>query len=453
MNVPFNRRAVLNRGTVLNRRTMLNRRTLLRGAAAGSALGLFPWLGSANAADSPKRLILFFTPHGTIFDRWRPSGGETDFTFSPILSPLEKHRDRLAIIDGVHMVSGTEYYIPHTYIMPLLWTGSPINTSATLFEREDHNQSFGWNTGVSIDQTIANMLPQTTPYKTLEFGHRSGRLHPAWRMIYTAPDAPKSPLDTPDKAFSALFEQLGDAAGEAEAHKTRRKHILDAVLADFNTRRNKLSGSDRTRLDAHATSLEEVQRTLALQTACEAPPEPTQVNDETAIDLQSDLIAASFGCGLTNIASMQVRGADNDNSLYPWLGMDSMGHHTWSHNSSAESQAIMAKVYTWYSERLSYLLDKLASTPDANGESVLDNTVVIWGSELGHGWTHSLDNIPFVVAGGANTPVRGGRYLKVQNARANRILVSAFHAMGIDSVQKYGTLDNGSGGLSGLLSI
>lgn len=429
----------------------LSRRALLRGGAgggallAGGALGLFPWLEAA-AAPTPPRVLLLYTPHGTVWDQWRPTGGETNFTLSPILSPLAGHRERMVIVDGVRLDSGTAYYIPHTYTMPLLWTGSPIDTSATLFCREDHMQCFGWNTGVSVDQHIAAQLP-ATPYNTIELGVGCGGLHPATRMIYSAPGMPRSPLDSPEVAFSTLFGTINPDQAQAEKDARRRHSVLDTALTDFNARRASLSSGDQARLDAHADSIRELE--LTLTAVCESPAEPVGVNSETAMDRQSDLLAAAFGCGLTRVASFQLRIADNDNTLYPWVGLDASGHHTMSHDSSAPAQATLAGLYTWYSERVAYLLDKLASTPDSDGRSVLDNTLVIWGSELGQAWDHDIDNVPFVFAG-ATDLLRGGRYLSGSVISHGRVLVSACHAMGLTDIMQYGSLDTGSGPLPGL---
>ena len=175
---------------------------------------------------------------------------------------------------------------------------------------------------------------------------------------------------------------------------------------------------------------------------------PADVTPETAIDRQSDMIAAIFGCGLTRIASFQHRIADNDNSLYPWVGLSTGGHHTLTHDSSAAPT--LASVYRWYSERFAYLLDRLAATPDVDGTTVLDNTLIVWGSELGIGWTHDISNVPFIFAGGP-TVVQGGRYKVVTNKTNHRVLVTALQAMGQPDMT-YGALDTGSGPLAGVLA-
>jgi hypothetical protein len=426
---------------------------LKRAAIAGSAAALFPWLNHAKAAVAPKRLLLVYTPHGTVWNSWRPGGGETDFTFSPILNPLAAHRSKLLIVDGLKMVTGTQYYIPHTYTMPVLWTGSPIDTNSTLFRREDHMQSFGWNTGVSIDQAIASQIAGTEPYGTLELGHDTRGLHPANRMIYSGPSQPKNPLDGPAATFSALFGALDPNLAQAAKDARRRKSVLDTVIADFASRKGKLSAADKARLDAHADSLREVEKVLTADAVtCEKPATPTGVNSQTAMDKQSDLLVQALACGFTRVASFQMHVADNDTTLYPWLGIDSGHHHSLSHDNSPATQAKLAGLYTWYSGRIAHLLDKLATTDDVDGTKLLDNTLVVWASELGQAWNHNIDNIPVVMAGGAGVGLRGGRYLKVTNMRFNRALITAFHAMGLTNVNTYGTLDNGSGPIPGALT-
>lgn len=435
---------------------MPSRRTLLRAglgggalAAAGSALGLFPWLGAAKAAAVPPRLLLFFTPHGTVWDQWRPTGSETNFALSPILEPLAAHKDRLVIVDGVELVTGTSYYIPHTYTMPLLWTGSPIDTASTLFCREDHMQCFGWNTAASVDQVIASSLGGTpTPHNTIELGVGCGGLHPATRMIYSAAAEPRSPLDSPEAAFATLFAGISQDQEQAAKDALRRKSVLDTALDDFGSRRAKLTPADKSRLDAHADAIREVE--LALTAVCSPPAAPIDVNSETAIDRQSDLLTAAFACGLTRVASLQVRIADNDNTLYPWLGLNAGGHHTMSHDSGPAAQAQLAQVYRWYAQRFAYLLDRLAATPDADGRSVLDNTVIIWGSELGRAWDHDISNVPFLFAGSTDI-LRGGRYLSGSKLSHNRVLVTAMHAMGLTETEQFGSLDQGAGPLPGVL--
>ena len=424
----------------------LSRRSFLRTlGAAGAGVALMPWL-SARADDEPMpRVILFYTPHGTVWDRWRPTGSGTSFALSPILAPLERHKKQLVVIDGMNIASPYSHRVPHTYDLPALWSGSPIDTTATDFERTDHGVTFGWNTGTTIDQYLAGRLSPDTPFPTLELGVLCGGSHPATRMIYSGPRAPRHPLTNPGLAFDQVFG--GDDGAGAE----RRRAVLDAALGDLNAVRPKLSASDRRRLDAHETAIYELQDSLGADDGCDAPDRPLGGGLDVIIDQQSDLLAAALACGKTRIASLQITKGDNDGALYPWVGIETGGHHLTSHDRTAAAQDDLAALYTWYSHRFAHLLDLLDALPDGNGQSVLDNSIVIWGSEIGIGWNHDISNVPFVVAGGGAGRVRRGRYLQV-SGQHNRVLVDAAQVMGLTDVTSYGSTDNGSGGVPGLLT-
>jgi hypothetical protein len=436
------------------RHFQLPRRTFLKGAAGASAAmaaaSVFPWLraGAQQVIGAPK-LLLFYTPHG--LENWRPTGGETDFKLSYILDPLMAHRDQLVVVDGLSIADPYEHRVPHTYDMPAIFTGSPIDVTSTLFTRADHGVSFGWNTGTSIDQTIAARLALTTPHKTIELGTQCGGSHPANRMIYSGPAAPRQPLEHPSIAWDQIFRDASKPEPDA-SQVTRRTAILDTVLDDLKSVRPTLSTSDKARLDAHATALSEIEASLKpIPIACELPLEPGDGNLDVEIDSQSALITAALACGQTRIASMQVTKGDNDGALYPWVGLTTGGHHTFTHDSSDASKAQLTELYRWYAQRFAQLLDLMAAIPDGEGTSLLDNTMVLWGSEIGTGWTHDITNVPFIVAGGRAHGVRGGRYLVAPGQQHNRLLVSAAHFMGLSDITSYGSMDMGTGALPGLL--
>jgi hypothetical protein len=426
----------------------LTRRQLLRAAGASSlAAALFPW--TARAGDPPPtRLILFYTPHGTIRDRWLPAGSETSWSLSPILKPLAAHKSRMVVVDGLRIANPYSHRVPHTYDFPALWSGSPIDVSTPLYTRPDHGVSFGWNTGTSIDQHLANLTNPDTRFKSLELGVLCGGAHPATRMIYAGPAAPRHPLDTPQRAWDQIFGSLSTDA----ATLARKRAVLDMTIGEMASLRGTLSAADRVRLDAHAESLRDIERTLENQGGdCEVPDRPLDLGLERVIDQQSDLLASALGCGLTRFASLQVRIADNDGSLYPWAGIASDGHHAISHVTTQAAYDTLAELYTWYAARFAYLLDRLAAWPDADGASVLDNSLVVWGTEIGRGWDHLDTDVPFVVAGGAGGRLRGNRFLQKPRTVHNRLLVSLAHGVGVPEVERFGTNDDGGGPLSGLI--
>ena len=438
-----------------------SRRTLLSGLAAGGMLGpLLPLLNASGAEEQPVRLILWFTPHGTIYDNWKPSGGETDFVLGPILGKLERHRKKLVILDGLK-VQADGVGAPHTKGPPLLWTASPLLEDQT-FTREDESggRYFGWNSAASVDQFILGRRGSSRPYPSLEFGVRSGGSHPGSRMIYTGPKTPLAPETDPWQAFKRLIGDIGKTNEELERIRAERRSVLDLVSSEIADVQQRVSRADAQKIDAHLSIVRDIETRLQnARVACVGPDLGTAVNSGTSsntpqvFDRMMELMAATLACDLTRVASMQYRVGENDGGyLYDWLGISAQEHHLLSHegDTNATARANLTKIYAWYAERFAYFLDLLDKIPEGNG-SLLDNSLVVWGSEIGKGNTHSFEKIPFVLAGGAANQLRTGRYLRFNNVEHNRLLVSICRMMGVTDVDKFGKTDKGTGPLAGLV--
>lgn len=443
------------------RNPRVSRRALLGGLGASAALAPFLPLLEAQGADTPPvRLIFWFTPHGTVYDNWKPSGGQTDFTLSPILKPLEPYRSKLNILDGLK-VNADGVGAPHTKGPPLLWTASPLNADMT-FTREDGSGGmyYGWNSAASLDQVLLNKLDPATPYRSLEFGVRSGGNHPGSRMIYTGSEAPLAPETNPWAAFKRLIGDIGKSTDELERIKAERKSVLDVLAGELGGLQTKVSAADKKKIDAHLDAVREIE--LRLQNSnvsCQGPVLGTEVDSNKAsntpvvMDAMISLMAASLSCGLADFSSMQYRVGENDSGyLYDWLGITDLEHHLMTHSGDTDvtARAELTKIYTWYAEMFGKFLAKLDAVPEANG-TMLDNSLIIWGSEIGKGNSHSFERIPFVVAGGAGGKLKTGRYLQYDKVEHNRLLVSAAQLMGVAEMSKFGATDVGSGGLSGLV--
>lgn len=443
------------------RNPRVSRRALLGGLGASAALAPFLPLLEARGDDTPPlRLIFWFTPHGTIYDNWKPSGGQTDFTLSPILKPLEPFRAKLNILDGLK-VNADGVGAPHTKGPPLLWTASPLNADMT-FTRADGSGGmyYGWNSAASLDQVLLDKLDPATPYRSLEFGVRSGGNHPGSRMIYTGSEAPLAPETNPWAAFTRLIGDIGKSTDELARIKAERKSVLDVLTGELGSLQTKVSAADKKKIDAHLDAVREIEQRLQnSNVSCQGPVLGSEVDSNKAsntpvvMDAMISLMAASLSCGLSNFSSMQYRVGENDGGyLYDWLGITDQEHHLLTHSGDMDAHARdeLTKIYTWYSEMFAKFLAKLDAVPEGNG-SLLDNSLIIWGSELGKGNTHSFERIPFVVAGGAGGKLKTGRYLQYDKVEHNRLLVSAAQLMGAAEMSKFGATDVGSGGLSGFV--
>jgi hypothetical protein len=431
-----------------------SRRAFLTGLGA---LALSPYLPILNASGQealfPKRLLLFFTPHGTIKSLWKPSGTERDFTLGRLLAPLERHQSKLCVLSGVNM-QDTGVGAPHTKGVPLTWTGSRLLDDGT-FKRDDGSggPTFGWNASASVDQVIARAIGGDSAYRSLELGVRCGGSGPSNRMVYTDARQPLQPATDPWSQLDRLF------TGSSQSVSDERLQAMAIARAELTRISPRIASADRFKIDAHLESLDNLERRLQARAAlCTGPTLPASVDSEDVaqtpaiVDANIELLTAAFACDLTRVASFQYARGETDSYPYPWLGIDE-GHHNITHaaDSDAASWEKVAQIRVWYAERFAHLLDRLDSVPEGDG-TLLDNTLVVWGSELGIGNTHSFKSTPFVLAGGASGAIPMGRYLEFDEmVDHNRLLVSMCHAMGLPDIETFGNTDLGKGPLAGLI--
>ncbi len=434
------------------------RRRLLQ--ALGTSAAVLPFLPLLNAsgqeATYPKRLVIVYTPHGTIYDAWKPSGSVTDFELGPILAPLSAYQQKLIVLDGLQVTRSNVTAPPHTEGFSLLWTGSHLRSGNQFNYQGD---LFDWVDGPSVDQVIAQGIGAETPFPSIELGVIPGSGNgPNTRMIYAAGGQPLQPERDPRAAFTRLFANATPGAVEdpaALAERARRQSVIDAVKADLTRLESKVASEDRLKIEAHLAGVRDLERRLTATPTRECTP-PTisgsNLNDMPNVwSQQWDILAGAFSCDLTRVASLQLRFGDNDNSPYPWLGVNG-GHHDISHepDSNGQARADLIKIYTWYAEKIAEFLGKLASIPEGDG-TLLDHTLVVWGSEVGKGNNHSFSRVPFVLAGGLGGALPMGRYLQYSGGvRHNRLLVSLCQLMGLGTVTSFGSTDGSTGGLDGL---
>jgi hypothetical protein len=406
---------------------------------------------SAAPATRARRFVVFFTPNGTVPARWRPTGGETSFSFpaGSILEPVAAFKDRLVVLDELDFKNANN----HEGGMAAMLTGGP-NAGAE-------------SGGKSIDQYLAGTIGGTTRLKSLEIGVQTS----AWgggqqtRISYAGPNQYVPPDDSPKNVFERVYAGVtggggGDDAAAAAA-KRRKQSVIDAVRSDLGVLRGRLGGEEQRKLDVHVESIRELERSLGLGdtgggggpvAACERGASPAELaiyaNDNfPAIgQTQMDLLVASLACGATNVASLMWAHTVAPH-VFTWLNLAD-SHHGLSHNSDFNAAGVdnFVKAERWFSEQFAYLLGKLAATDDPAGGTLLDSTMVLWCKEMGDSREHVCTSVPMVIAGAGFTT---GRYLRNGGASHARMLVSICQAFGLDT-RTFGDPANGSGPLAGL---
>jgi hypothetical protein len=438
----------------------LSRRQLL--AAVGSAAALSPFVPLLEAEAQtilPTRLVLFFTPHATYWPNWMlPASAGTNLALGPILQPLVPYQNKLAFIRGLGLGTQAED-LPeaHSQGFAELWTGS----------RRGGDK---FASSLSVDQYIAQNLNAGTNFRSIELGVQClGSAGGNSRMIYAGASQPIEPEQDPGKAFSRLFgggvpassAPGGVGTGNEAAYQ---KSVLDLVLGELGTLQSKVSAADRLKMQAHSQSIRDLEVSLQASTSpttrgCMAPILSTNATPNLGgvpdlplqLQQQMDIMVAALACNLTRVGSIQVSFGDNDNLFpYKWLGIQT-GHHSLTHMSPADNVNMpLTQIYTWYSQQFLYFLKKLDSVAEGSG-TMLDNTLVVWGTELGTYLNHMSWPLPVIVAG-LSGRLKAGQYMNFGSSfvQHNRLLVSVCNAMGLPSVTKFGSMDIGSGPLPGL---
>ena len=413
------------------------RRNTIR--ALGSAALFAPFWrvlrGEAQAA-IPKRLLLVFSPNGTITDDFFPSGGERDFRFNRILAPLEPMRDKVLVLRGVDEKIGGPSDA-HKKGIGQLWTGQELrNDSATGFPK-----------GMSVDQRVADEIGGSTRFKSLELAlGLYDASHIYNRMIYRGNGEPVPPETNPQRAFDRAFDGFtaptGTPGPASDFRQRVRQSVLDRSFDELTELRGQLGREDAHRLEFHADSLRDLETRLAttpiapIGSGCALPERAAggldlsrNRVDPIAVSHMADIATMAFACDLTRVASiMWSRGASA--TQYPELGVNE-SHHSLAHRSNTgATRDKLSAIQEWYAGHFLQLLQRLDAIPEGDG-TLLDNTLVVWGNELRDGERHRRDSMPFVLAGGAGGAIEMGRYLRFNGASHTDLLTSIVHAFGI----------------------
>jgi hypothetical protein len=391
-------------------RFKLNRRTFLRGLGAGAAAAvalpaleaMFDSNGTAHSDGTPlpRRFVAFHYGNGVTLSKFVPAGaGGATWALSEQLAPLVNVKEYCNVLTGFENKHADK--ITHHEGMAGMWTAHPFIQLGGL------NSKAG---GPSIDQVAAAAIGKKTTFPSLEIGcskRVSMNEGPTMQfMSHKGSDQPMPPEYNPRNVFQRIFS----TPPPDDPSRPSRIDVLDAVLADANALKTRVSNSDRKRIDAHLESVSALQAQInALPPVCVTPAMPTEDNvdigGKESMDnvshVMSDLLVYAFACDLTRVASYMLSPGVGF-SVYHWISGEEQ--HVMSHDPNG-SAIPLNKTIIWNVQQYAYLLEKMKATPDGAG-NVLDNSCVLLGSDCSEGWSHSIKNMAVVVAGG------GGGVLK-----------------------------------------
>ena len=423
-----------------------DRRMFLRGATGlAVALPLLPSLRAHGQSSAPiRRFVTFYTPNGQIHSAWWPTAGSgTNFTLNDIHQPLAPHQSRLTLLKNVDLQSaGGGPGGPHQRGIGTLFTGQYLQSGDFV---DGCGSTAGWADGISVDQVIAAQIGQTTPYASLELGVRATDNDVQGSIAYSGAGAPLPPMVQPLDVYNRIFKDLvtPDSTGSmpTDAMIAERRSVLDAVSDQIAQLETQVSSDDKQKLDAHLSLVRDVERRLGSSgLACTKPAmpatyDPTSETDmPTIAELEIDLLSIAFACDLARVASFEVSTGLN-RIRYPWL--NSMGEgHPLSHMDPSDPDAhseLVARAQ-WHAGLIARLYDNLASVTEGD-DTIADNTLLMWSTEVSEGNVHTHTNMPIVLMGGG-WQFQTGRYIDCVDSSGTNpshcdLLVTLMNAMGV----------------------
>ena len=401
------------------------RRTFLRGMGATLALplldGMVPaFAGTLDTAAKPKvRLGFVYVPIGAIMEKWTPAAEGTAFEFSPTLEPLAPFRDRLLVLSGLAHNSGRE-----------ISGGDHSRASATWLTGVHPRQTEGadLHAGISVDQIAAQELGKHTQLASLELavdptelvGVCEGGYSCAYinTLSWRTPTTPLPMENQPRAVFESLF---GDSDSTDPKERLTRiqedRSILDSATQDVARFVTRLGPSDRAKLTEYLDAIRDVERRIQMAEE-QASQEPPLLDRPVGIPatfsehakLMFDLQVLAYQCDLTRVITFMMSRELSTRS-YPEIGIADPHHPLTHHAGDPEKIAKVSQINMFHVKTFAYFLEKMRSTPDGDG-SLLDHSMIVYGSGLSDANLHLHDNLPVLLVGGEAGQIKGGRHLR-----------------------------------------
>lgn len=406
-------------------------------------------LAKNTAANPTTRLGFVYVPNGIIMDRWTPAGESAGFAFSPIMQALEPFRERLLVLSGLAQVNGRALGDG---------AGDHARAGATWLTGVHPKKTEGADihAGISADQIAARELGKTTQLGSLEIGLESptlaGDCDSGYSCAYTntiswrSPTTPNPMEVNPRAVFERLFGD-GDSTDPASrlASLNEQRSILDYVTADVNRLQGGLAASDRSKLTEYLEAIRDIERRIqkaeeqsaTMQLPIMERPSSIPEDFDDHARLMMDLIVIAYQTDMTRVVSCMIA-REGSNRSYRSIGVPDGHHSVTHHQNDPEKIEKTAKINHLHTQTFAYLLEKMRSTPDGNG-TLLDHSMILYGSSISDGNAHTHDNLPLVLAGGGCGQIKGNRHIRFpKETPMNNLLLTMLSKAGVHPSSKLG---------------
>ena len=462
-----------NRDRAAERRLSLSRRQFLRGLGVCVALPALESLRPVGLMAeqtvspltpppaAPVRMAFMEFPNGALPRFWWPTGKPgRQFDLNRTMRPLEPVKNKLQIVAGLdhrNAEPGPDGPGDHGRAGGTFLTGVRVRKTLGADIRAE----------TSIDQVAANQIGHLTRFPSLEITsdvvRQTGNCDSGYscayqcNMSWRSPTTPLPPEPNPRAVFERLFGS--GAHGERQANLALRQQeqrsVLDFVLDDVRDLQQgpQLSGRDRLRLDEYLTSVRETERRLsAIERANRQTPDPDMATPvgipgdfQEYMRLMYSMMLLAFQTDSTRICTFLLA-HDGDNRPYPQLNIPEGHHYLTHHQGNAAKIEKVAQIETWYIEQFAWFLQQMEQTRDVDGNTLLDNSMIVIGCGNADGNRHTHVNLPIILAGGGGT-LTTGRYVNFNGQPMCNLFLSMIDRMGVRGLERFG---DATGRLEGL---
>jgi len=383
----------------------LSRRHFLRGTGSIIALPLLDAMipagvSAQNLATPRSRLACIYIAHGAVMKYWTPSTDGTGFDFPQTLKSLEPFRDQLNVISDMRL--------PAAYGDDASAGANHARSSQTWLTGQEPGTG---PTPTSFDQYVAQQIGQDTPIPSLELS-----LDDASSISFQTPETPLPMEQNPQIVFERLFGD-GSTAEERAARAELKKSLLDAVVDDVAKLQRTLPSADKPRLERYLEDVREIERRLQLASTSgvnelDVPGKPVGIPASFEHSkMMFDLLTLAWQAEITRISTFMVA-KEISNRVYGESGINEPFHNLSHHSEVPANIERLSQLNAFHtSSTIGYFLKKLSETPDGDG-SLLDHSMVLYGSGMSNSNQHDHDPLPLLLAGGASGRLRGGRHIR-----------------------------------------
>jgi hypothetical protein len=442
----------------------LTRRRFLRGLGACLALPAFeslrpyglqagatavePALG-VTSTGAPLRMAYVYFPNGAHQEYWWPKGEGAEFTLGRTMQPLEALKRKIQVISGLdhlNATAGDDGAGDHARANGTFLTGVRVRKTA----------GADIQAGVSIDQVVAEQIGHLTRFPSLELScdsvRKSGNCDSGYSCAYQynlawrSPSMPLAPEPNPRLVFERLFG--GGSAGERrqnlQIRQAQQRSILDFVMEDAHVLQGQLASRDRQKLDEYLDSVRDIETRIERAERFGDAPDPGVESPagippsfEDHMRLMYRMLVLAFQTDSTRVATFLLA-HDGSNRPFADIGIPE-GHHYLSHHGNRqEMMEKIGDIDLWYMRQFAWFLEQLEQTKDVDGNSLLHNSMIVYGCGNADGNRHTQHNLPIILAGGGGGALKPGRYLKLSSRPATNLFLGMADHLGVQGLQRFG---------------